>query len=142
MLVSLFRTLGDVRALLSAMALATSALVVGAVFLAFSALLSARAREHAVLRAIGASPGYILAALWMELGTILAAAVVLGTLLGWVAARIAATVLGRAAGLSMTVSLGWDEVMLAGAILAAGLVAAAAPALLGLRAAPGALLKG
>ncbi|HYZ61274.1 MAG TPA: ABC transporter permease [Acetobacteraceae bacterium] len=138
----LFRTLGDVRALLSAMALAASVLVVAAVFLAFSALVSARAREHAVLRAIGASPGYILAALWLELGTILAVAVVLGTGLGWLAARIAASVLGRAAGLSVSVSLGWNEVRLSAAILAAGLIAAAAPALVGLRAAPGALLKG
>ncbi|GAC1340724.1 MAG: FtsX-like permease family protein [Acetobacteraceae bacterium] len=141
-LVSLFRTLGDVRAVLSTMAVATSVLVVAAVFLAFGALVAARAREHAVLRAIGASPFFIVAALWMELGAILAGAVAVGTGLGCAGAQIAGSMLGRAAGLSVTVSLGWGEIALSLAILVAGLVAATLPALVGLKASPGALLKG
>jgi len=137
----LFRTLGDVRAVLSAMAAATSILVVAAVFLAFSALIAARAREHAVLRAIGAPPYFILAALWMELGIVLATAVAAGIGLGWVLAAGAAAVLGKAAGLSVTASLGWPEAQLAAAILAGGLVAAVVPAFIGGRATPGASLK-
>jgi len=137
----LFRTLGDVRAVLSAMAAATSILVVAAVFLAFSALIAARVREHAVLRAIGAPPRFILAALWIELGIVLATAVAAGIGLGWVLAAGAAAVLGKAAGLSVTASLGWPEAQLAAAILAGGLVAAVVPAFIGGRATPGASLK-
>jgi len=137
----LFRTLGDVRALLSAMAAATSVLVVAAVFLAFSALIAARAREHAVLRAIGAPPRFILAALWMELGVVLATAVLAGAALGWALASAGAAALGQAAGLRVTVSLGWPEALLTAMILAGGLVAAVVPALVGSRTAPGASLK-
>jgi len=138
---SLFRTVGDVRALLSAMAAATSILVVAAVFLAFSAIVAARAREHAVLRAIGATPAYILAALWLELGIILTGAVVAGIALGWTLAAAAASALGRASGVLVTVSLGWEEALLAAAILGVGLVAAVVPALAAGRTPPGALLK-
>ena len=116
-------------------------LVVAAVFLAFSAIVAARAREHAVLRAIGATPGYILAALWLELGIILTGAVVAGVALGWVLAAVAASALGRASGVLVTVSLGWEEALLAAAILGVGLVAAVVPALAAGRTPPGALLK-
>jgi len=86
------------------------------VFLAISALIATRAREHAVLRAIGAPQRFILAALWMELHVVLATAVVAGTGLGWALAAAVAAILGRAAGLSVTVALGWPEVLLAAAI--------------------------
>ena len=140
-LAGLFRTLGDVRAVLSAMAAATAALVVSAIFLAFIALVAARAREHAVLRAIGAPTLYIVGALWIELAILLGAAVLLGTSLGWVLASVAGSWLGAAAGIAVSVPLGWNEVALSAAILAAALAAAALPAALGARIAPGTMLK-
>lgn len=140
-LTGLFRTLGDMRALLSAMAVAACALVVAAVFLTFGALTAARAREHAVLRAIGASPAFLVLALWMELGLVLLAGVVGGTALGWLAAAGAGAALGRATGVAVTASPGWAEAALASSVLAAGLFAAALTAFLATRAAPGALLK-
>ena len=123
------------------MAAATAVLVVAAVFLAFAVLVAARAREHAVLRAIGAPPGFVLAALWLELGAVLTAGVVAGTVLGWVGAAAAGSALGRAAGLSVGVALGWADIGLAAAILGGGLLAAALPTAWGSRAAPGAALK-
>lgn len=138
---ALFRTLGDLRSVLSWMAAATSGLVVVAVLLAFAGLVSGRAREHAVLRAIGASPGFIVAALWLELGAIVTAGIALGVLLGWAGAWAAAAGLARSTGVAMPVWLGWPELSLAAATLAACLAAAAAPAMLGGRVAPGALLK-
>ncbi len=140
-LASLFRTLGDVRAVLSAMAALTAGLVVAAVFLAFGAIVTARARDHAVLRAIGAPPGFIMAALYLELGAVLAVGVLAGLVLGWVGAQIGAGLLGRAAGLSIGVALGANEAWLAAAILAGGLLAAAIPVLSAARGAPGAALK-
>lgn len=140
-LTSLFRTLGDVRSVLSAMAAATSVLVVVAVFLAFAALVAGRAREHAVLRAIGAPPLFVMSALWLELGAILLAGVGAGVLLGWGAASLAGQAWGRSSGVAVTVGLGWPEARLALTTLAAALAAATVPALLAGRVSPGALLK-
>ncbi len=140
-LAGLFRTMGDVRAVLSAMAAATAVLVVAAVFLAFTAVVASRAREHAVLRAIGAPPGFVLAALWLELGVVLTVGIAAGTALGWLGATVAGSVLGRAAGLSVRVVIGWADIGLAAAVLAGGLLAAAIPAVRAGRTAPGAALK-
>ncbi len=140
-LAGLFRTMGDVRVVLSAMAAATAVLVVAAVFLAFTAIVAARAREHAVLRAIGASPGFVLAALWLELGMVLTAGVVVGTVLGWAVASVAGSMLGRAASLSVGVAASWADVGLAATILVGGLLAAVVPAIWGGRASPGTALK-
>lgn len=140
-LAGLFRTMGDVRAVLSAMAAATAGLVVAAVFLAFTAVVAARAREHAVLRAIGASPGFVLGALWLELGVVLTLGVAAGMALGWVGASVAGSILGQAAGLSVGVAASWADAGLAAAILAGGLLAAVIPAMWGGRVSPGAALK-
>ncbi len=140
-LAGLFRTMGDVRSLLSGMAVATAGLVIGAVFLAYNAIIAGRRREHAMLRAIGAPGRFILAALWLEMGVVLLAGVSLGVGLGWLAARLAAGALAQMAGAPVPVVLQWGEVGLAGAILAGGLCAAVLPALLGGRASPGATLK-
>jgi len=137
----LFRTLGDVRSVLSGMATLTMGLVVAAVFLAFAALVAGRARDHAVLRAIGAPLLFVVAALWLELGMILLAGVSGGVLLGWAAGAWAGSLLGRATGVAIAVTPGWQELSLALGTLVAALAAAAIPALLGGRAAPAALLK-
>ena len=140
-LAGLFRTLGDVRAVLSGMAAACAVLVVAAVVLAFGAIVAARARDHAVLRAIGASPWFVLVALWMELGAVLAVGVVAGIALGWAGAAAAGAALGRSAGVQVAVTLGWGDAGLALAVLAGGLLAAAVPALVGSRASLGRALK-
>ena len=98
--------------------------------------------EHPVLRAIGAPPGFLLAALWLELGAVLAVGVLAGTGLGWALAGAAGSVLGGAAGVQLSVAPGWSDAGLAAAVLAGGLVAAALPALAGSRVPPGAGLKG
>ena len=125
-LAALFRTIGDVRTLLSWMAAATSALVVIAVFLAFAAIIAGRARQHAVLRAIGAPPSFVLAALWMELAIILATGVAAGLALGWALAQAAATALSQAAAMPIIAHPAASDLIPAAAILAAGLLAAAA----------------
>lgn len=140
-LAGLFRTMGDVRSVLSAMAAATSVLVVAAVFLAFTVLVATRAREHAVLRAIGAPQRFVRAALWLELGAVLTAGVAAGTVLGWAGAMAAGSVLGRAAGLSVSVTIGWADIGLAAAILGGGLLAADLPVVWAGRTSPGAALK-
>ena len=140
-LASLFRTLGDVRALVGAITTASAILVVAAVFLAFGALVAARARDHAVLRAIGASPGFVVGALWLELGVVLVGGVLGGAALGWLGALAAAGPAGRGAGLRLHPVPGQPELLLAVAVLLGGLTAAALPAVLASRGSVGAALK-
>lgn len=128
-LVALFRVLGDLQAVPRAMAAATAVLVVAAVFLAFAGLLSARRREFAALRALGAPRRFVLAVVWAEMAAVLLAGVLGGLALGWAGAAAAGGALGRAAGVAVPVAPGWPEAGLAGAILAGGLLAALLPAL-------------
>ena len=140
-LAALFRTLGDVGAVLSGMAVAAAALVLAAVFLAFAALASTRRRDRAVLRALGAPPRFIVGATWLEMAVVLAGGVASGLVLGWAGAGAAAGAVARSVGTPVAVRPGWEEAALAGAVLLAGLVAAAVPALLSFRDEPGAELK-
>ena len=123
-LAGLFRTLGDIRAVLSGMAWAATGLVVGAVFLAFGAVVAGRARGLGALRAIGASAGFVVGALWLELGVVLLGGVAAGVLAGWGLAILAAGMVGRGTGLMVPVGLGWGEAGLAISVLVGGLVAA------------------
>jgi len=129
----LYGTLGDVRDLMSLLALATQALVVLAVLLALLVGFLARARQFAVLRAIGASPGYVFGVIWLEVSVLVAGGAVLGLLLGygtswalsgWIATRI---------GFALPLSMGYEELLLAVSLAGIGLIIAILPALLSLR---------
>lgn len=140
-LAALFRTLGDVGAVLSGMAAASTALVLAAVFLAFAALASTRRRDHAVLRALGAPPRFIVGAAWLEMAAVLAGGASAGLALGWAGAWAAASAVARSVGTPVLVWPGWEDAGVAGAVLLAGLAAAAVPALLSFRVALGDELK-
>ena len=75
------------------------------------------------------------------MAVVLAGGVGAGLALGWVGAGLAAERVARAEGTPVAVGPGLDEVVLAGAVLLAGLLAAAVPALVSSRAGPGAELK-
>jgi len=129
----LYGTLGDVRDLMSLLALATQALVVLAVLLALLVGFLARARQFAVLRAIGASPGYVFGVIWLEVSVLVAGGAVLGLLLGygtswalsgWIATRI---------GFALPLSMGFEELLLAASLAGIGLIIAILPAVLSLR---------
>ncbi|MBW6397057.1 ABC transporter permease [Roseomonas sp. HJA6] len=128
-LVPLLRALGDVRGLLAGMAWGGFALVLAAVFLALSANFLARRRDFAVLRAIGAPPGYVAGAAWLEAGTILGLGVTAGLPLGWLMAAGAGMLAGGALDLQVAAQPDWEDALAPVAALAVGLVAAALPAL-------------
>ena len=129
----LYGTLGDVRDLMSLLALATQALVVLAVLLALLVGFLARARQFAVLRAIGASPGYVFCVIWLEVSVLVTGGAVLGLALGygtswalsgWIATRI---------GFLLPLSMGREELLLTASLACIGLIIATLPALLSLR---------
>jgi putative ABC transport system permease protein len=128
-LVALFRTMGDLRRVLSLMAGGCAALVIAAVFLAFAGRMAERGREFATLRALGAPRRFVLAAVWLELAVLLGAGVALGLALGWAGAWVLGTTLGAAARVPVATAPGWAEAGLGLAVLGAGLLAALLPAL-------------
>src|SRR5262249_47299058 len=127
-LTELYRTLGEGRAMLGAMALATQALVVAAVFLALAATLVARRRILAVLRALGAPPGFVFLAVWLQGAAIVAAGGLLGLGLGYGLAALAARALEREVNFAIAVVPNWSEFAAVLAVLGAGLLAATVPA--------------
>lgn len=132
-LVQLHRMLGNLRDLLAAIAVMTQTLVIGAVLLAVLASLAQRRRLIAVLRALGASRGFVFATVWLAVAVMLVAAALLGTALGWLGALLLSRLLSGESGVALAVGLSSDELALTAAIVAIGLLLATIPALLSYR---------
>jgi putative ABC transport system permease protein len=140
-LVELYQTLGDVRDLMTLLASATRVLVLASVALAVFAAVEGRRRSLAVLRALGASRGYVFAAVWLGMTALVAAGGALGLALGWVGATALARMLLERTGLVLPVGLSVAELGVLLPIVGGGALAAVAPAWLGYRQSVGAGLR-
>jgi putative ABC transport system permease protein len=129
----LYGTLGDVRDLMSLLALATQALVVLAVLLALLVGFLARARQFAVLRAIGASSAYVFCVIWLEVSVLIAGGAALGLALGYGASWALSGWIATRIGFTLPPSMGYEELLLAVSLAGIGLIIATLPALLSLR---------
>ena len=129
----LYGTLGDVRDLMSLLALATQALVVLAVLLALLVGFLARARQFAVLRAIGASRAYVFCVIWLEVSILVAGGAVAGLALGYGTSWLLSGWIATRTEFTLPLSIGREELLLAGALAGIGLIVATLPALLSLR---------
>ncbi|MET0743606.1 MAG: FtsX-like permease family protein, partial [Microvirga sp.] len=98
-LTRLFATLGDVRAVLGAIAFATQGLVGGAIVLVSVVHLSQRRRQLAMLRALGAPRAAIVALVWTQLMLLVATGVALGVGMGFAGARLFAAWLSGVSGI-------------------------------------------
>ena len=125
--------LGNVRDLMSVLAFATQVLVVAAVLMALLVGFLARSRQFAVLRAIGASRGYVFCIAWVEVVLLMSAGAPLGLLLGFGASTALACWLQAQTGFAMAVSLGVPESCLIGGLVLAGVLVATLPAWLAFR---------
>lgn len=129
-LVQLYGLIGDVRLVMSGLAIATQVLLVAAILAGILMLMRLYRQRFAVLRALGASRTYVLAVAW----TFSFALIALGSLVGLgVAAALVGTVSGMfsaASGIAMTTSIGWPEIWLALALTAIGALLAILPAAL------------
>jgi len=127
-LVELYAMLGDARDLFALVALVTQVLVVAAVLLAAFATQAARRRQFGLLRALGASRGYMFAAVWLHVTLLLAAGGLGGLALGWIAAAgISRTVQWRT-GVAMSAVIAAPELALVAGLLALGAGLAVLPA--------------
>ncbi|MBS1210777.1 MAG: hypothetical protein H6R19_3175 [Proteobacteria bacterium] len=129
----LYATLGNVRDLMALLAVATQVLVVIAVLMALLVGFLARARQFAVLRAIGASSRYVFAVIWLEVSVLVASGAAIGLALGYGASWLLMQWIAPRTGFSMPVSIGGEELLLATTLAGAGLVIALLPAWLALR---------
>ncbi len=132
-LVALYATLGDARDVLAWIAVATQALVIAAVLLAVFAVIAARRQQLAVLRALGASRGFVFACVWLHVVAMIVAGAVAGLALGWIAAALLSHFVELRTGLAVGVALGGDEFAMVGALVALGCLLAVLPALVSYR---------
>ena len=128
-LVSLYRTMGNISAIVVLAAALNNLLVFAAVLLLVAVLVTLRRRRYAVLRALGAPPGYVLLVTWLGAAGLIAAGCALGLLLGWAASLAVATVVERQTGLHLASGLGWGELRFALGLILAGSVFSVLPAL-------------
>ena len=121
----LYGVLGDVRAVLSALTLATQVLVAAAVLTGLALLVRLIRARLALLRALGAPRRFVMALCWSYAGALIAAGSALGLLLGLGAARILSAVVSARTEVALRATLGWPELhLVAGFACAASLLAA------------------
>jgi putative ABC transport system permease protein len=128
-LVSLYRSVGDVRDVMVWMAALNNLLVFAAVILLVATLTSLRRRRYAVLRALGAPRSFILLVTWLGASSLIAAGCAAGLALGWAGGLLVAVLVERATGLAASAAPGWPELRLAATLLLAGGALAVVPAL-------------
>jgi putative ABC transport system permease protein len=132
-LVRLYEVLGDVRELMSWLALATQGLVVIAMLAGVMAILRLQRREFAVLRALGAPRLYIFLCVWAQIALIAATGALLGLALGSAAALAVSHMITRATGIVLPARIGGDEFLLVGGMIGFGLLVATVPAFISYR---------
>jgi putative ABC transport system permease protein len=132
-LVDLYRTLGDVRDVLVVATALNDVLVFSATAMLLLALAGLRRRRYALLRALGASPGYILLSVWLGAALVLTAGCLLGLAFGGLVAWLVGQLVEHKTGLALAAGLGWTEVLGVLALIAVGSLLALVPAVASLR---------
>jgi len=116
--------------------------VLASVALAVFAAVEGRRRSLAVLRALGASRGYIFAAVWLGMTALIAGGGALGLGLGWAGATAIARLLLHRTGLVLPMTMSPVEFGVLIPIVGGGALAALVPAWLGYRQSVGSGLRG
>jgi putative ABC transport system permease protein len=128
-LVQLYAVLGDARAIMSFLALATQVLVVAAILSGVMVILQLFRVRFAVLRALGASGLYVFLVAWTYVALLIAAGAALGLVLGTGASFAVSSYLEMRSGIAMPVSLAWADVQFVLLLVVAGAAMAILPAI-------------
>ena len=129
-LVSLYKTMGDVRDVLVWASILDNILVFAAILLVVVALAGLRRRRYAVLRALGAPRAYVLAVVWIGAAGLIAAGALLGLVFGWGGAVAVSAVLEARTGLGLPFLPAWSDLGFVAALILAGSTMALVPALM------------
>ena len=127
-LAQLHALLGDVRQVLSLMALLTQGLVAAAVLIGLVILIRLLSRRLALLRALGAPARFVFALAWGFGAVLIGAGAVLGLGVGWVAARAISAVVTARTDVAVTATLGWPELHLVAGFVSLASILALVPA--------------
>jgi putative ABC transport system permease protein len=126
-LLDLYSTLGDARDVLAIISVAAQGLVIAAVLLAVFAVLAARRRQLAVLRALGASRSFVFALVWCQVMTMIAAGALVGLGLGWVGAQAISRIVEARTGLEIAATIARPELVMVLALMLVGALLAVVP---------------
>lgn len=124
----LHAVLGDARAALSIMALATQALVTIAVLAGLTLVMALFADHFVLLGAMGAPMRFTLAVSWGFAAILILAGAALGLALAWAGMGLASAILTERLGLSVSAAIGWPELHMLAAFVVLMLLAALVPA--------------
>ena len=135
-LAQLHALLGDVRAVMSMLAIATQVLVAAGVLAGLVILMRLLARRLALLRALGAPRRFVFALVWSYAATLVASGALVGLALGMVAVSMISRIVSERTDILVRASLGWPELHLVAAFLSITVLLALVPAALALRRSP------
>lgn len=127
-LIQLYAVLGDMRELMSLLALVTQALVLLSVLASVLILLRLLLPQFVTLRALGAPRAYVFLVAWGFSAVLITGGVILGLVGGRALSGAISLWLASLTGVSLAPTLGATEWLLALAILAIGWILAAIPA--------------
>jgi putative ABC transport system permease protein len=129
-LVQLYELLGDIRVVMSWLAIATEVLLIAAVLAGILILMRLYRGRFAILRALGASRLYVFAVAWSFSFILIAAGSLLGLGVAALLSGVLSEIFENAIGVALQSGLGWTEINLAASVVAVGALLAAAPAAL------------
>lgn len=111
-LAQLHGLLGDVRAVMSVLAVATQMLVAAAVLTGLVILTRLYAQRLALLSALGAPIRFVLAVVWSYAAALIVAGALAGLAVGHLATAILSRIVTARTGIEVSAALGWGEVHL------------------------------
>lgn len=132
-LAQLYGVLGDIRQVMSLMALVTQGLVAAAVLLGLFILSRLFCRQIALLRALGAPARFVFAVVWCFGAALLLAGALLGLGVGVGAASVLARVVTARTDVLVTAPIGWAEIHFLAAFVSVTLLLSLLPAAVVLR---------
>ena len=138
----LYRVLGDVRQVLSVMAIATQVLVALSVLVGLAVLMRLFGRQMALLHALGAPRRFVFAVIWSYAAALLATGACGGLVVGQAATWGLSRVISAQTDIAISAPLGWPEFHAVTGFVAAATVLALLPAMMASRVSGPAALRG
>lgn len=131
-LAGLHSMLGDVRQVMSVMAVLTQVLVTAGVLAGLVVLTRLYARRLALLRALGAPDRFVFSVVWSYAAFLIGAGAVLGILVGLAAVGAISRVVSARTDILVTATLGWPEFHLVAGFVSLTVILALTPAFMAL----------
>lgn len=131
-LANLHALLGDIRQVMSVMAVVTQILVTAGVLAGLAILTRLFARRLALLRALGAPRRFVFAVVWSYAAALIFGGAAAGIGVGFAAAAVIARVVSARTDIVISATLGWPEFHLVAAFTSATVLLALVPAFIAL----------